>query len=38
VPVTPAPGGCCIEIGPQYRTVWYEIVVSGNPSQQPRAE
>ncbi|NLX95656.1 MAG: hypothetical protein GXY83_05730, partial [Rhodopirellula sp.] len=34
VPVAPAPGGCCIEIGPQYRTVWYEIAVSGNPSRQ----
>jgi hypothetical protein len=27
VPVAPAPGGCRIEIGPQYKTVWYEIEV-----------
>jgi hypothetical protein len=27
VPVAPAPGGCRVEIGPQYRTVWYEIEV-----------
>jgi hypothetical protein len=29
VPVATAPGGCRIEIGPQYRTVWYEIAVAG---------
>ncbi|MDI9445071.1 MAG: carbohydrate binding domain-containing protein, partial [Planctomycetota bacterium] len=28
-PVATAPGGCRIEIGPQYRTVWYEIAVAG---------
>ena len=38
VPVAKAPGGCRIEIGPQYRTVWYEIAVSGRQSAQARGD
>lgn len=31
VPIVPVPGGSQIEIGPQYRTVWYELAISGDP-------